>query len=269
VRQATACLLLILLSAPCHAQSGAPVAAPEEDDPTRPVTNFSIRPHYENDTTTTRLDRLSLVFRRDVKWELDDGWVLATRVDFPLAFSDAASTNNPDGDYRAGLGRPLVSAYLADRVDDRWAFAFGGQIVAPASASAFGSGNWEVVPILAARYMLPEISDGSFFVPQLRYVASFAQSFAGKSTSNLQFSPQFKIALPQNWFVILFPSTDIRVNLGEKATGQTGQLFLPFDGEVGCTLPGGTVLSLEASAPLVDDYPVYRFKVEARLSLPL
>ena len=128
------------------------------------------------------------MFRRDVKWDLDDGWILATRVDFALVFPDAVSANNAAGDYRAGLGRPLVPAYLAAKLDDRWAFAFGGQIVAPASSSACGNGSWEAVPIPAARHMLPEISDGSFLVPQLRYAGSFARSFAGESTSNLPFS---------------------------------------------------------------------------------
>ncbi|HWU53929.1 MAG TPA: transporter [Rhizomicrobium sp.] len=211
-------------------------------------------------------DRLSLIFRRNAKWDLDDGWKLATRIDLPITFANAVTDANPNGNYEAGLGRALVSAYLADEIDDRWAYAFGSRIRAPASGSAFGSGNWEIAPIVAARYMLPEITDGSYFVPQLRYAQSFAQSFSSRSTSNLQFAPQLKVALPDKWFVIAWPSTDIRWNFGPKASGQTGRLFFPLDLAIGHNLTQARTVSLEVSAPVIRDYPVYRIKIEARLS---
>lgn len=246
--------------------AGAQPATLEQDDPTRPVTTFDLRVHFENDATAGQNDRLSLIFRRNAHWDLDNGWQLATRIDLPLTFANAVTDTNPGGSYQAGLGRALVSAYLADEVDDRWAYAFGSQVEAPASSSAFGSGNWEVVPLVAARYMLPEISDGSFFVPQFRYSQSFAQSFSGRGASNLQFSPQFKVALPDKWFAIAWPSTDIRWNFGPKVSGQTGRLFLPLDLEVGRNLAQARTVSLEVSTPMIRDYPVYRVKIEARLS---
>ena len=132
--------------------------------------------------------------------------------------------------------------------------------------SAFGNGHWDIVPILAARYMLPEITDGSFFVPQLRYAQSFAQSFSSRANSNLQFSPQLKVMLPESWFLIAWPSPDIRWNFGQKLSGQTGRLFLPLDLAVGRALSPSHTVSLEVSEPLVNAYPVYRFKIEARIS---
>ena len=114
--------------------------------------------------------------------------------------------------------------------------------------------------------MLPEITDGSYFVPQFRYAQSFAQSFSGRAASNLQFSPQLKVALPGQWFVIAWPSTDIRWNFGAKTSGQTGRLFFPLDLTVGRNLAEARTVSLEVSEPLIRDYPVYRFKLEARLS---
>jgi hypothetical protein len=85
----------------------------------------------------------------------------------------------------------------------------------------------------------------------------------------LQFSPELKLALSPQYFVTLFPSTDIRMNFGRKVTGQTGRLFLPLDGAIGCNLSDSQVLSLEVSAPVVRDYPLYRLKIEARFSLRL
>ena len=246
-----------------------PVAAAEQDDPTRPVTSLDLRPHYEDDTVASRNDRLNLIFRRNEKWDLDGNWKLATRLDVPLTFSDNATDANPSGAYRAGLGRVLLQAYVADLLDDRWAFAAGSQMVTAAAASNYGSGNWDLVPIAAARAMLPEISEGSYFVWETRYAVSIGRSFGSRPTSELQFSPELKLALSPQYFVTLFPNTDIRVNFGRKVNGQTGRLFLPLDGAIGCNLSDSQVLSLEVSAPVVRDYPLYRLKIEARFSLRL
>jgi hypothetical protein len=243
--------------------------AEEQDDPTRPVTSIDLRPHYEDDTVSTRNDRLNLIFRRNDRWDLDGNWRLATRIDVPLAFSDSETDANPSGAYRAGLGRVLLQSYLADLLDDRWAFAAGSQLVAPASASNYGSGNWDLVPILAARYMLPEISEGSYFVSEVRYAVSIGRNFGSRPASEFQFAPELKIVLSPRWFFTLFPNTDIRVNFGRKVAGQTGRLFLPLDGEVGFNLSDSQVASLEVSAPVVRDYPLYRLKIEARLSVRL
>ncbi len=78
-----------------------------------------------------------------------------------------------------------------------------------------------------------------------------------------------RIALPNKWFVVLFPSNDIRYNFGAKVSGQTGRLFLPLDGEIGYTIGNRLVTSLELSAPGLDDYPVYRLKLELKLSYQL
>jgi len=54
-----------------------------------------------------------------------------------------------------------------------------------------------------------------------------------------------------------------------NADSRPGRLFLPLDGEMGCNLGDGKVASLEVSAPVVRDYPLYRLKIEARFSLRL
>jgi hypothetical protein len=64
-------------------------------------------------------------------------------------------------------------------------------------------------------------------------------------------------SLPDHWYVMFYPSADIRVNYGPPVTGQTGPLFLPFDVRIGRKLNENTVLSLE---------PVYNFKTEVRLN---
>jgi hypothetical protein len=73
------------------------------------------------------------------------------------------------------------------------------------------------------------------------------------------------IDLPGPWFIVLYPSNDIRINFGAPIAGQTGRLFLPFDALIGARLSDAVQLSLEGSVPIVKAYPVYNFKAEARL----
>jgi hypothetical protein len=239
-----------------------------EDDLTRPVNSFDLRYRFEDDSTTSKNNKQFLTYRVNSKVTLNSQWKLGLRADLPLTATNSISATNPDGVYQYGVGRPLVEAYLANIVDDRWAYGFGSKITAPAiSGAEFGSGNWEALPIVAVRYMLPEISEGSYFIPEVGYNFSFAQAFPGRNARNLQLAPELSIALPNDCFAVLYPSTDIRWNYGDAPSGQTGRLFLPFDFSVGWNVTKSIVTSLEISVPIVDEYPVYKFKTEARLSI--
>jgi hypothetical protein len=260
-------MIAALLPNIATAQSDASQPPPEEDDPTRPTTFFDLRNRYEDDTASKKNDKVQTIFRGNGTVKISKDWEFGYRLDFPLVASNAITSTDPDGNYEYGVGRPLASVYLANQINDRWAYGFGGQVNGPAvSGTEFGSGNWDVRPLFAVRTMLPEITDGSFFVPLFRYAQTFAQSFPNsRPASNLQISPQLKIDLPGTWFVTLFPSPDVRWNFGEKASGQTGRLFLPFDISGGRSF-GKLLTSLEVSVPMIRDYPVYRLKIEARLS---
>jgi hypothetical protein len=60
----------------------------------------------------------------------------------------------------------------------------------------------------------------------------------------------------------VFPSTDIRIKLGAAGGGR---LFLLFDVLGGIMVTPWLVTTLEVSVPLVKQYPVYDFKLEARV----
>jgi hypothetical protein len=114
------------------------------------------------------------------------------------------------------------------------------------------------------RYSFDEDAD-DYFVPAVRYAMSFAGDPNARRISEPQFAPTLNIDLPGPWFVTLFPSYDIRINYGAPRAGQTGRLFLPFDALVGAQLSDRLQISLEASVPIVKEYPVYDFKTELRL----
>jgi hypothetical protein len=74
------------------------------------------------------------------------------------------------------------------------------------------------------------------------------------------------VALPDHWFLTLYPTPDVRVNYGNPVAGQTGRLFLPLDFMVGRSLAKGTTISAEFGIPIIKDYPVYDFKTIVRLN---
>ena len=236
-------------------------------DFTRPETLFQLRYRYQtspgtsaaNGTTrTVTADVVTL--RSDFVYQLDPSWKVAFRGDLPLTATNPFSPDNPSGDYVYGLGDADFQAALVDTIDSRWAAGAGLRIIAPTGADNITSGKWQMMPIIGARTMLPEIGAGSYFSGTVWYDMSFAGDPTRKHISNLRLDPTFNVALPDHWFFTLYPSPDIRINYGDPIIGQTGRLFLPFDFSVGHSFSNGLTLSLEVGVPIVNDYPVYDFK---------
>jgi hypothetical protein len=256
-------------------QPPAGVAAENNgEDFTRPQTLLQLRYLYQTAPgsgtvpgTFRTVTTDSLILRSDAKIDFAPQWTLALRGDLPFTAKNAITSADPTGGYVYGLGDADVQAALIRTIDARWAAGAGFRAVAPTGTDGLTSGTWQALPMVGARYMLPEISAGSFFTGLVRYAASFAAEPGAKNVSNLQFAPTLNIFLPNRWFVTFYPSPDIRINYGDPITGQTGRLFLPFDFMVGRDIGKNITVSLEASVPIVNQYPVYDFKTVARLNL--
>lgn len=205
--------------------------------------------------------------RYDHSIDLAPMWILAFRSDLPTVAKNPISANNPNGDYLMGPGDADVQAALIHNLDQRLAAGFGVRLIAPTGGDTLGSGKWQVMPIVGARYGLWEINADSYFEPLLRYDASFAGDPTKRNISNLQIAPTFNVGLPNQWFITFYPSADIRINFGDPITGQTGRLFLPFDVRVGRKLDGNAALSFELGVPIIKDYPVYTIKTQMRFNL--
>jgi hypothetical protein len=235
----------------------------ELHDLTRPISKLELRYRFES---KSGYDENKLYARINWKFDLPDHWILALLLSVPGVLSSKVTSTNPNGSYQFGIGRIATQAYFANVIDDRWAYAIGARITEPAaSGTQFGSGNWDGGPLFGVRAMLPEISEGSFTMPLLMYSKSFGSAYPSSPTDTLRFGPQLKVYLGDSWFFMLYPTPDIRWNLGPPVSGQTGRLFLPIDAAIGRSY-GGFVEFVEVSAPVVDDYPVYKLKIEARLS---
>jgi hypothetical protein len=209
----------------------------------------------------------SAVLRSDFKFALADQWTFVVRGDLPVDAKNPITPSNPNGDYLYGLGDAFAQAALIKTLNERWAAGAALRIVAPTGAEGLTGGKWQALPIVGARVMLPELSEGSFFTGLLRYDVSFAGSVSSRNINNLQIAPTLNIMLPRHWFVTFYPDPDIRFNFGDPATGQTGRLFLPADFLVGRDVTKNVTVSLEIGVPLIKDYPVYDFKTVARLNM--
>jgi hypothetical protein len=205
--------------------------------------------------------------RGDTRFDLTPDSQLALRGDLPFVVKNPFNSDNPDANYLTGVGDADVQAALIQGIDARWKAGFGARLIMPTGDTNLGSGKWQIMPIVAARYSMPDVGYGIYVEPLLRYDASFAGNPSRKSISNLQFAPTINFSFPEGWFFALYPEPDIRWNFGPAVTGQTGRLFLPFDARVGHQFTKTLTVSLEVGVPIVDQYPVYKFKTELRVDM--
>jgi hypothetical protein len=244
------------------------------EDFTRPQNLFQVRGEYRTAPgsgsepgTVRTVTTNEMILRADTKIDIAPQWTVALRGDLPFTEKNPITADNPTGGFVEGLGDADVQGAIINTVNARWAAGGGLRIVAPTGAPDLTSGKWQALPILGARYMLPELSEGSFFTGLARYDVSFAGDPSKRNISNLQLAPTLNINLPERWFVTFYPNPDIRINYGDPVTGQTGRLFLPMDVLFGRDLTKNLTVSLELCAPIIKDYPVYDFKAVTRLNM--
>jgi len=220
-------------------------------------------PGSNNSSTATNTFNI----RYDHAVDLPSAWTLTTRFDLPLQAKYTTSPDGLSGQTGAGIGDSDAQAALIDSLNERWAFGFGMRLIAPTGNEGLSSGKWRVMPIVGARYALPEVSSSSYFEPLLRYDASVAGDPTKRNIRNLQFAPMLNIGLPSGWSLTLYPDADIRFNFGDPAPGQTGRWFVPIDVRVTKLLTKGVAISCEVGVPIINDYPVYNFKTQLRLAV--
>ena len=170
----------------------APDAGVENNgqDFTRPENLFQLRNVFQTAPgsgstpgTIRTVTTDTTVLRTDYKFNVAPQWTVALRGDLPFVVKDAITADDPGGAYVGGLGDADVQAALIDTISARWAAGTGLRIIAPTGTDDLTGGTWRALPIVGARAMLPEISEGSFFTGLFRYDVSFATAVPGRETS--------------------------------------------------------------------------------------
>jgi hypothetical protein len=153
--------------------AGASAAPPERNngtDPTRPRQMLEPLYRFENLPGAAPDSQNTFLVRGQGWASLDEHWSGSLRVDVPLVLTNAESSQNPAGRFVFGSGDVLTQLAVIYTVDDLWAAAAGSQLTFPtASRDDTGSGTYGALPALVVRRMLAELSDGSFFAPEVLY----------------------------------------------------------------------------------------------------
>jgi hypothetical protein len=225
------------------------------DDPTKPLGKIELLDRYTEapgpgveEGTTKRVETNTPFARIDVPFRLTPQWELNFRTEIPVVWTNGVTPENPTGATVSGFGNVLTQAWIVHDFDQRWAVALGGQLIAPSSTNGVATDAWEQVTGFVVRAMLPEISPGSYFAPQVRYGIDFEGNDDGRMLRQLRIAPTLNINLPDNLFFTLYPSPDVRLNYGAPVHNQTGRLFLPLNFLVGWKPPRGRGPSTETWA---------------------
>jgi len=236
-------------------------------DFTRPQRSFETRLRYQTSGTTSRTDKETLYLRATTKIELGSGWKLGLFGQMSVLDKTVTSSAPPTTTTESGVGDSTFQGALIYTIDQHWAYGFGARLVDPTAQDSLGSGKWQIMPGFGVRYSFLEFGPDTYFVPVIRYAMSFAGNPTARTISEPQIAPTLNIGLRDRWFVTFYPSNDIRINYGQPVSGQTGRLFLPFDAAIGRKFTNDLVISLEASVPIIKDYPVYNFKTEFKIAV--
>lgn len=234
-------------------------------DPTRPITRFDLRIKYQDlsdlDLPPFRdQDLRAWIFtlRADKPFPLGGGYTLSTRVDVPLIVNNVPSLDNLDGDTEFGIADSLVQLLLIMPHQGRWTFAAGTQVLFPtATQDQFGTGKWQLAPIVAAKYDSSNLIPRSWMALILKNRFSFAGDSDRSDTNRFSIQPILNINLPDFWFVTFAPEI--------AYDWEQGGWFVPFDITVGKLFNRKVVTSLEMKIPIYDQLDSPNFEIEGRI----
>jgi hypothetical protein len=249
-------LLMFVVAAPAAAQEqGATVGSTENI--VKPLHRFDV--HLDYQYLKGGVDAWTTTLRYERPYDLGDGWKFAFRTDLPFP----TNNDNSAHAFRGGVGDLLLQTTLSRRFEGDNGFGMAMRLIAPsASGEEFGGGRWRLLPTVGLQFGLPAISNGSYFQPVLRYQFDFAGDPGRSHYSDLQFAPSVNLALGKDWYVTLFPSTDVRYNFIHR------EWFVPLNAEIGKQWTRTIVTSLEVGVPIYrEENPVYLFKLEGRLTV--
>jgi hypothetical protein len=197
-----------------------------------------------------------------VPFDLSGGWTFTQRVDLPASYTDSAGSANPGGGWKAGVGDAFIEEILSTS-ELAPNFRLGGSmrfVFPTGNGSPFGSGQYQIAPMLNLTYAMPE--RGVVLAPVARYFISYhaTQPNAAK-IRQLDLYPIVTIALPDSWGVAFYPENGIGYN------AETHKWFVPIDAMLIRHVNKSVELGLGVALPLVKDDPQYKYIVYGRATL--
>ena len=110
------------------------------DDPTQPLGKIELLDRYTEapgpgteEGTTKRVEANTPFARIEAPFRLAPQWELNFRAEIPVVWTNAVAPENPTSATVSGFGNVLTQAWIVHDLDQRWAVALGGQLIAPTS----------------------------------------------------------------------------------------------------------------------------------------
>jgi hypothetical protein len=172
------------------------------DDPTHPLGKIELLDRFTTapgpgaaEGTTKQVDTNTPFARIEAPFQIAPQWELSFRVEIPVVWTNPVTPQNPSGQVITGFGNVLTQSWLIYEINPRWAVAAGAQVIAPTATNGVASDAWEEVTGAVVRMMLPELSEGSYFAPQVRYGVDYGGNDEGPLLRQLRLMPTLNINL--------------------------------------------------------------------------
>jgi hypothetical protein len=226
------------------------------DHETRASDRVDIRYRYRNMPNDKEDHQVSL--RSDFAYHFDPDLFLNNNVSTAAwRMNNRTSSDNRDGGYDGGSGDTTLQSFLVS-VQDKNRWAIGSNLIIPTAAQdQLGDGRWQLGPALSYSRDLYDIGEGSFTGLTLRNQFSLAEDNGRDDINLLIVTPTFRLNLPDQWHVRI--QSDSQMNYE-----QSNDWFVPLSVRVGKNF-GPYYASVEASAPIVEDYQRYDQEIEFRI----
>ena len=247
-------ILLVCISPVIFAREGAINIG---EDFTRPLDRIDIRYKYQQ--KTGQVDQSSITLRRDAHWMLESDWKFSTRFDIPFSRTNAASSDNPNGDYEVGAGDVMSQFLFISPHTENWSYGFGLRLLWPtASQDQMGTGKYQMAPGFGVNYYPDNWSKGSFLGIKLAEYFDYAGDDDRSDIQQTSIRAGFSYNFPDHWFVSCIP--DMRINWE-----QDNNWFVPLNFKIGRLFEKKYVTSIEFNTPIVNDYDRYDWEIEFQL----
>jgi len=196
-----------------------------------------------------------------IPFKLDNGGMFTQRIDLPFYYLNKVGTDNPNGDWKSGIGDWFVEeTYLSPEVSKNLKWSTSLRLVFPTGGnSPFGGNQYTAAPSLGLTYSMPERK--TTFSPLLRYFYSYhaVDDNAGK-VRRLDIFPQVTIGFSDGWSLNLYPENPIDYNY------VTGKWFVDIDALLVKRLSKSTEIGFGGAYALKKDDPQFKYVINGRLT---
>ncbi|MHC4214854.1 MAG: hypothetical protein ACYSWP_15945 [Planctomycetota bacterium] len=212
---------------------------------------------------TGDLETSWFIHRLYVPYVFESGWIFSGRYDIPLLYTDIPSRDNPNGDYKFGLGDINTQFLFIRPTATRWSFASGIQFFWPtASQDQMGFGKYVAGPTVGVTYKPENWESGGFVGALVSDIFDYEGKDNREDVHQLIIGPilNYNFEVGESfWFFTFVP--EIRVNWE-----QNNDVFLPLKTSIGRLFTEDMIVTGGFGVPVVNDYDLYDWQIEMSFS---